>query len=94
MSHTIYSEVVPEARPAESSDVVSTPRGAATSSESDLCTLLGELSDAISVVTVVQRSLAALEIAAVGDEEAALRYALTSLRTAHSALDMASFRLP
>ena len=92
MSHTIYSEVVPEARPAESSDAVSTPRGAATSSESDLCILLGELSDAISVVTVVQRSLAALEIAAVGDEETTLRYALTLLRTTYSTLDRVIFR--
>ena len=83
---------VPEAPPAESNDVRSTPRGAATSSESDLCSLLGELSDAISVVTVVQRSLAALEIAAVDDEETALRYALTLLRTTYSTLDGIIFR--
>ena len=92
MSHTIHSEVVPEARPAESNDVGSKPRGAATSSESDLCSLLGGISDAISVVTVVQRSLAALEIAAVGDEETALRYALTLLRTTYSTLDRIIYR--
>lgn len=93
VSHTITSKVA-GIEPPESLDLGSAPRATATSSEPDLFTLLGDLSDAISVVTVVHRSLAALEIAAVGDEEAALRYALTLLRTAYSALDMASFRLP
>lgn len=65
-------------------------RAAATSTEPDLITLLGDLSDAISVVTVVHRSLTALEIAAVGDEEVALRYALTLLRSTYSALDLVS----
>jgi hypothetical protein len=56
----------------------------------DMPMLLGNLSDAIAVVTVVQRSLEALEIRAVGDEEVALRYALTLLRAAYNALDIAS----
>jgi hypothetical protein len=59
----------------------------------DIVSLLGNLSDAIAVVTVVHRSLEALEIRAVGDEEVALRYALTLLRAAYSALDMASLHL-
>ena len=57
----------------------------------DMPMLLGNLSDAIAVVTVVHRSLQALEICAVGDEEVALRYALTLLRAAYNALDIASF---
>lgn len=63
------------------------------SEDVDILNLLGNLSDAISVVTVVHRSLEALEVRAVGDEEVALRYALTLLRAAYSALDMASLRL-
>ncbi len=55
--------------------------------------LLGDLSDAISVITVVHRSLEAKEIAEVGDEEVALRHGLALLRAAYSALDMASLRL-
>ena len=58
----------------------------------DFVALLGNLSDAIAVVTVVHRSLEALEVRAVGDEEVALRYALALLRTAYSALDMASLQ--
>lgn len=60
------------------------------SEDVDIDTLLGNLSDAIAVVAVVHRSLEALEVRAVGDEEVALRYALTLLRAAYSALDMAS----
>jgi hypothetical protein len=56
----------------------------------DIATLLGDLSDAIAIVAVVHRSLEALEIRAVGDEEVALRHALILLRAAYSALDMAS----
>lgn len=59
----------------------------------DLLELLGDLSDAISVITVVHRSLEAKEIAEVGDEEVALRHGLALLRAAYSALDMASLRL-
>jgi len=58
----------------------------------DMPMLLGDLSDAIAVVTVVHRSLEALEIRAVGDDEVALRYALTLLRAAYNALDIASLR--
>ena len=91
MSHTIPSETIVGIDPASSDAVGSASRAAvANSSESDLFTLLGDLSDAISVVTVVHRSLAALEIAAVGDEETALRYALTLLRSTYSALDRVS----
>jgi hypothetical protein len=59
----------------------------------DFLELLGDLSDAISVITVVHRSLEAKEIAEVGDEEVALRHGLALLRAAYSALDMASLRL-
>ena len=59
----------------------------------DFLDLLGALSDAISVITVVHRSLEAKEIAEVGDEEVALRHGLALLRAAYSALDMASLRL-
>lgn len=65
----------------------------AASEPPDLFTILGDLSDAISLVTVVHRSMEAQENAAVGDEEVALRYALTFLHAAYSALDMASSRL-
>ena len=93
MSHTISSESVAAIDSADSpAAVASATVAAATSSGSDLFTLLGDLSDAISVVSVVHRSLAALEIAAVGDEEVALRYALTLLRSTYSALDMVSCR--
>jgi hypothetical protein len=92
VSHTIPSEATAGFESAGSVAVGPAARAAATSSDCDLFTLLGDLSDAISVVTVVHRSLAALEIAAVGDEETALRYALTLLRTTYSALDMFSSR--
>ena len=52
--------------------------------------LLGDLSDAIALVTVAHRSLEAKEIAEAGDEEVALRYAISLLQSAYSALDMAS----
>ena len=58
----------------------------------DVVTLLGELSDAIAIVTVAQRSLEAREIANVGDETVALRYAVSLLRAAYSGLDLASGR--
>lgn len=65
----------------------------AMSDQVDILALLGDLSDAISVVTVVHRSLEAKEIAEVGDEEVALRHGLTLLRAAYTALDVASLRL-
>lgn len=51
---------------------------------------LGDLSDAISLVTVVYRSLATRETAGIGDEEVALRHALKLLRAAYSGLDSAT----
>jgi hypothetical protein len=65
----------------------------ATADRPDFLELLGGLSDAISVITIVHRSLEAKEIAEVGDEEVALRHGLALLRAAYSALDMASLRL-
>jgi hypothetical protein len=56
----------------------------------DLTTLLGDLSDAIAVVTVAHRSLEAKEVAEVDDEEVVLRYAISLLRSAYTALDVAS----
>jgi len=56
---------------------------------SDLNATLGDLSDAISVVTVVDRSLAAQELAGAGDEEVILRHALSLLRTVYERLDRA-----
>lgn len=64
------------------------------SSGSDLPGLLGDLSDAIAVVTVVHRSLEAKEIANVGEEEVVLRYAISLLRTTYNRLDMESCRSP
>ena len=52
-------------------------------------TLLGQLSDAMSLITVVHRSLMTHESAGVGDEEVALRHALELLHAAYSALDQA-----
>jgi hypothetical protein len=70
------------------------PAGSPSASDDlDLLALLGDLSDAISVVTVVHRALEARVIAGVGDEEVTLRYALTLLRTAYSAFDLAFLRL-
>ncbi len=60
----------------------------------DIATLLGELSDAIAIVTVAQRSLEAREIRNVADETVALRYALSLLRAAYSGLDLASGSAP
>ncbi|HZT01908.1 MAG TPA: hypothetical protein VFA39_06565 [Steroidobacteraceae bacterium] len=63
------------------------------SEQVDILNLLGDLSDAISMITVIHHSLEAKEIAEVGDEEVALRYGLALLRAAYSALDLASLRL-
>lgn len=56
----------------------------------ELSTLLGDLSDAIAVVAVAHRSLEAKEIGEVSEEEVALRYAISLLRRAYTALDLAS----
>ncbi len=66
---------------------IRTAEGDSTAASADLTALLGELSDAISVVTVVDRSLAAQELAGAGDEEVTLRYALSLLRTVYGRLD-------
>ena len=67
---------------------VSVPARAA--GKPDIVTLLGELSDAIAIVTVAHRSLEAREISHVGDETVALRYALSLLQAAYSGLEIAS----
>ncbi len=63
--------------------------GSAVADRPDLSSILGDFSDAISVVTVVQRSLAAQELAGAGDEEVTLRHALILLRTVYDRLDRA-----
>ena len=77
------------------------PQRKATSDDparTTLSTLLGEFSDAISLVTVVHRSLAAREEHPAGDEEVTLGLALRLLRSAYDRLDVASMcpsrRLP
>lgn len=65
------------------------PKGSVETARTALFLLLGELSDAISLVTVVHRSLASRDAAGVGDDEVALRYALNLLRAAHTGLDLA-----
>ena len=55
----------------------------------DVFRLLGELSDAISLVTVVHRSLAGRDASGIGDDEVALRHALGLLRAAYTGLDSA-----
>jgi hypothetical protein len=57
-----------------------------------LSTLLGEFSDAISLVTVVHRSLTAREDDPAGDEEVTLGLALRLLRFAYDRLDLVSMR--
>jgi hypothetical protein len=61
----------------------------AFASHPDLTTLLGDLSDAISVVTVVDRSLAGQELTGAGDEEVTLRHTLALLRSVYDRLDRA-----
>lgn len=92
MSQTINSKVAAGGGLAEADLPGSASMRVESSPVLDLCTLVGDLADAISVVTVVYRSLTALEIPAVADEETALRYALSLLRSAYSALDIASCR--
>ncbi len=92
MSQTINSKVAAGVGLAGPDLPGSAPTRLESSRVLDLCTLVGDLADAIFVVTVVYRSLAALEIPAAADEETALRYALSLLRSAYSALDVASCR--
>lgn len=63
--------------------------GSAGTALMSLFVLLGDLSDAISLVTVVHRSLATRDSSGVGDDEVALRYALNLLRAAYTGLDLA-----
>lgn len=64
-------------------------KGSAGTAHTALLRLLGELSDAISLVTVVHHSLASRDASGVGDDEVALRHALNLLRAAHTGLDLA-----
>lgn len=90
MSQTINSKVAAGIGLADPGGRGSAPPRSERSSVLDLCTFVGDLRSAIFVVTVVYRSLAALEIPGVADEEVALRYALSLLRSANSGLDIAS----
>jgi hypothetical protein len=54
---------------------------------SNLNDLLGRFSDALSLITVVQRSLSARESARIGDEEVALGHALDELKSVYNELD-------
>lgn len=49
--------------------------------------LLGRFSDALSLVTVVRRSLSALESAPIADEEVALAQAIDALKAVYNELD-------
>ena len=64
----------------------------AANAQAILCARLGALSDAISLVTVVHRAIAAREDDGVGDEELALRHALGLLRAAYDGIDLAFMR--
>ena len=92
MSQTVNSKGATEVGLAKADLPGSASTGLESSPVLDLCTLAGDLADAISVVTVAYRSLSALEIRAVADEETALRYPRSLLDSAYSALDIASCR--
>lgn len=64
----------------------------AVNAQAILSARLGALSDAISLVTVVHRALAAREDDGVADEELALRHALSLLRAAYDGIDLAFMR--
>jgi hypothetical protein len=57
---------------------------------SDLMDILGNFAQAISLTVVCQRSLAAQEVAAAGDEEEALREAIRMLKRVYNELDRAA----
>jgi hypothetical protein len=63
------------------------PRTSAPDAGSNLHDLLGRFSDALSLVTVVQRSLSSRESARIGDEEVALGHAIDELKAVYNALD-------
>lgn len=56
----------------------------------DLRAILGNFAQAVSIAVVCQRSLAAQELAQVGDEEEALREAIRQLRSVYTELDGAT----
>lgn len=56
----------------------------------DLLAILGRFSDALSMIAVVHRSLAAQESAGAGDEEVALRHAIDELKAVYNELDAAA----
>jgi hypothetical protein len=62
----------------------------AANARATLLALLGELSDAISLITVVHRSLATQETGGAGDEAVALRHVLDLLRATYNGFDMAA----
>jgi hypothetical protein len=53
----------------------------------DMRAILGKFAQAVSIAVVCQRSLAALELAQVGDEEEALRAVIRQLRDVYAELD-------
>ncbi|MGH8150642.1 MAG: hypothetical protein ACRETB_11800 [Steroidobacteraceae bacterium] len=64
------------------------------SAGADLPDLLGRFSDALSLISVVQRSLAAQESARIGDEEVALGRAIDELKAVYNELDASAATLP
>lgn len=59
----------------------------------DLHEILGRFSDVLSVLAVVQRSLALQEYSGIGDEELTLRRAIDELKSVYNELDTATLRL-
>lgn len=59
----------------------------------DLPDILGRFSDALSMLSVVSRSLAARDFAGTGDEEIALRRAIDELKAVYNELDAAAARI-
>jgi hypothetical protein len=54
---------------------------------------MGHFAQALSLAVVCQRSLAAQELAAAGDEEETLREAIRQLRNVYNELDVAAGQL-
>jgi hypothetical protein len=63
-----------------------------TLARSDFEAIQGNFLQALSLVIVCQRSLDAQALAETGDEETALREAITLLRSVYNQLDTASWR--
>jgi hypothetical protein len=66
------------------------PSPSGTTERPDLNTLLGEFSDALSLLAVAHGSLASKELRGTGDEEVAIRHALGALKGIYRDLDRAS----